>query len=121
MNNREQFRYLFDYYLIKPTAVCLAVGMIIWFVWNYLHPAPQPVIYAAVYDLLLDSDAKTELSAIHVLPLEEEQEIMKRLGDRRQDPENKPDAAETEEEEYTIDWGRRDNPSRKKRWKFLYH
>ena len=64
MNKREQFRYLFDYYLIKPIAVCLAAGLLIWSVWHFLHPAPQTVIYAVVYDLQLDADVKTELSAV---------------------------------------------------------
>ena len=73
--------------------------------------------------ILDDEERPPENKLDHVLPLEDEKEIMKLAGNSGRSPESKPDDAKAEEkeEEYTIDWGRKDHPSRKKRWKFLYH
>lgn len=58
---KNKLQYFLDYYFLKTAAVCAAIVVVLMFVMNYLRPQPPTVLYAAVYDLTLESSAKEAL------------------------------------------------------------
>jgi hypothetical protein len=58
---KKKLQYFLDYYLVKTVAICFGIFVVALFLVHYFRPAPETILYVAVYDLTLDGEEKDTL------------------------------------------------------------